>query len=222
MNYFSIARANIRELLPQGRSGDDSLKRFAEANVEHYQIVGATLAKLSLMVFLQKLKWSNPIFDWVIVDESSMAPLALVLVGLMLGKRVVLIGDHEQLPPIVHVDSAPLIKVSLFERMISSYPESSVMLNIRYRSNEKISEWPSSFIYNGRIRTDLSVRNSKLDFTITSDETDVVKILDSSHPIVWVDTGRSGYEKWVKYGGGWSAYNILEAAITLRIYSGSW
>lgn len=209
---------SIRDLLPQFKASYGSFKEFAESSVSDYKIVGATLSKLSMMVFLNKLDWSRHVFDWVIVDESSMATLPLVLVGLMLGRRLALIGDHEQLPPVVMVDASPLVKMSLFEKLISTYPERSVMLDVQYRSNERIAGWPSSFIYGGKLRTDLSVKDSILNITLDR-QCELFDILDPEEPVVWVDTGHLSYEKWAKYGEGWSAYNTTEAAITLKLIS---
>lgn len=204
----------IRDLLHKDKKENiqNSSLKFELSN---YNIVGATLAKLSMMVFLGKLKWSDPIFDWVIVDESSMLTVPQILIGLMLGTKFILVGDHKQLPPIIKVDVSEEVKTSLFEKLITDYKEFSIMLDTQYRSNEKIANWPSSFIYGGKIVTHKSVKNIKIHMKLIPRD-EFFEIIDANEPVIWVDTKVRSQAKSYKYGSGYSFCNKYEAALTIK------
>ncbi|RLE72502.1 MAG: hypothetical protein DRJ37_02680 [Thermoprotei archaeon] len=208
----------IRDLLPRFRKGD-ILRDFALMRIDNYKIVGATLSKLSVMIFLGKLSWKEPIFDWVIVDESSMTTFPQVLVALMLGNRFALIGDQEQLPPVIKVDANKEVGVSLFERLINTYQERSIMLDVQYRSNERIAGWSSRFIYGGKLKTHYSVKDIVLDIPLLSQDKALSEILAVNEPVVWVDSKDVSKEEWCRYGDGWSVYNEYEASLTLKLVS---
>lgn len=208
----------IRDLLPQHKVQGDLLRAFAELRLENYKIVGATLSRLSIMVFLGRLSWSRRIFDWVVVDESSMTTFPQVLIGIMLGKRFILVGDHEQLPPVVRVDVDDEVKSSFFEKLISGYGNRGIMLDTQYRNNEKIAEWPNRFIYDENLTTHPSVKSIRLD-TQPYFRDLFFEIINGDEPVVWIDTKHMSQAQWFKYGDGWSVCNEYEAALTLKTIS---
>jgi len=71
----------------------------------------------------------------------------------------VLVGDHEQLPPVVQAaeagddstDGNPL-STSLFERLIEQYPDAAVMLTRQYRMSQRIQAFSSAEFYDGALR----------------------------------------------------------------------
>ena len=65
-----------------------------------------------------------------------------------------LIGDQKQLGATILYPKANLLgmNISLFERMIEIYPKKYIMLKKQYRMNEQLSEFPSSFFYDGKIK----------------------------------------------------------------------
>ena len=134
----------LRELVPT--SGDELI------HLRTARIVGATLSKASILVMTDKLSWSTPFFDTVIVDESSMATIPLTLVGILLGKTFALVGDHFQLPPITKT-KLPSDCESLFQLLTERYREKSTFLNIQYRSHPSIVEFSSEYFYKKRAGT---------------------------------------------------------------------
>ena len=203
--------STVTDLLPRAKDG----KRFISNELKTFQIVGMTLSRLSLKVYHDKLSWSLPSYDWIIVDESANTTLPQVLMGLMLSPRSVLVGDHMQLPPIIVSKANLEVHESLFEKLIRSYPDRGVMLNIQYRSNEKIAKWPSYYIYNSKLKTANSVKNLKLE--LHSSVEDEFSAILGSEPVIWVDTKeKSKQEKWF-YGYGKSLCNDYEAALTIKI-----
>ena len=68
-------------------------------------LCNASRGNLSLATFYLSSGWAkenvNKIFDYVIMDEASQALLPMIAAVMKLGEKVVLIGDQNQLPPIV-------------------------------------------------------------------------------------------------------------------------
>ena len=97
-------------------------------------------------------------FDVAIVDEAGQLTEPGTLAALNLTDRFVLVGDHQQLPPVVQAegdlddaDTADLTQ-SLFERLIEAHPEASVMLDRQYRMSQRIQAFASREFYDGALR----------------------------------------------------------------------
>ncbi len=89
-------------------------------------------------------------FDVALVDEASQLTEPATLAAINLADRFVLVGDHEQLPPVVRADTE--LQTSLFERLIEAYPDASVMLDRQYRMAQRIQAFPSVEFYDGELR----------------------------------------------------------------------
>ncbi|MFX1521696.1 MAG: AAA domain-containing protein [Promethearchaeota archaeon] len=199
----------IRPLLRDVRTVDD-LKKWS--------IVGSTLTKAGFYTFQRTFDWYSPPFDYVIIDEASMASIPLTLVGMIFGKKIILVGDHLQLPPIFNVPIKQRLEKSLFEVLITKYPNHSTFLDTQYRSNKYIAMFSSHFMYGDQLRTAYGIENIHIDyFPINSDH--LIQSLSGRHPIVWIDTynfNGPGLE-WKLFGGRYSACNLFEAALIIKI-----
>uniref|UniRef100_A0AAV2LPH1 DNA replication ATP-dependent helicase/nuclease n=1 Tax=Knipowitschia caucasica TaxID=637954 RepID=A0AAV2LPH1_KNICA len=91
-------------------------------------------------------------FDFCIVDEASQISQPICLGPLFYAKRFVLVGDHQQLPPIVQNQEARSLGMdeSLFKRL-ECYSEAVVQLNVQYRMNRQIMSLSNSLMYEGRL-----------------------------------------------------------------------
>ncbi|XP_062417774.1 DNA replication ATP-dependent helicase/nuclease DNA2 [Pungitius pungitius] len=91
-------------------------------------------------------------FDFCIVDEASQISQPICLGPLFYAKRFVLVGDHQQLPPIVQNQEARSLGMdeSLFKRL-ELHGESVVQLNVQYRMNREIMSLSNSLMYEGRL-----------------------------------------------------------------------
>ncbi len=89
-------------------------------------------------------------FDVVLVDEASQLTEPDTLAAINRGDRFVLVGDHEQLPPVVR--SGGRLSKSLFERLHETYPEASVMLDQQYRMSQRIQAFSSREFYDDQLR----------------------------------------------------------------------
>ncbi|KZL84995.1 dna replication atp-dependent helicase dna2 [Colletotrichum incanum] len=93
-------------------------------------------------------------FDYCIVDEASQITLPICLGPIRMAKTFVLVGDHNQLPPLVQNEEAREggLDVSLFKLLSDTHPDSVVNLEHQYRMCEDIMTLSNTLIYEGRLR----------------------------------------------------------------------
>jgi len=89
-------------------------------------------------------------FDVAVVDEAAQLTEPETLAAINLADRFVLVGDHEQLPPVVRAEND--LTKSLFERLIEDHPEAGVMLDRQYRMAQRIQAYASREFYDGALR----------------------------------------------------------------------
>ncbi|KAI4827691.1 hypothetical protein KUCAC02_031069 [Chaenocephalus aceratus] len=102
----------------------------------------------------------------ILIDECAMAtePQALIPLVCNRPEKIVLIGDHKQLRPIVknvHVRRMGMAK-SLFERYHTMHKKSAVMLDTQYRMHKEICKFPSKEFYEGNLSTGVEQPSSVL------------------------------------------------------------
>lgn len=140
-------------------------------------------------------------FDLVVIDEATQATEPSCLVPITHGKKVVMAGDHRQLPPTVKNRKAEEkgFGDTLFERLAETYPNIKNMLEVQYRMHEKIMSFSSSEFYDDNLSADETVRDHTLeDFQLDIDafDNEVTSVLDPHEPVVFVDTaGREAKER---------------------------
>jgi len=118
---------------------DACASRLREASV-----VAATTASCGSRVMREQD------FDVAVVDEAGQLTEAATLAATALADRFVLIGDDQQLPPVVR--DAPRLETSLFERLHDAYPDASVLLDRQYRMAQRIQAFSSREFYDGALR----------------------------------------------------------------------
>ncbi|XP_008300802.1 helicase with zinc finger domain 2 [Stegastes partitus] len=102
----------------------------------------------------------------ILIDECAMATEPQALIPLVCNKpeKIVLIGDHKQLRPIVmnqHAKKLGMTK-SLFERYYAIHEKRAVMLDTQYRMHQDICEFPSKEFYEGKLKTGVEQPSSVL------------------------------------------------------------
>ncbi len=149
----------------------------------------------------------TPLFDVVIVDEAGQINEPMTLAAVNLAKRVILVGDHRQLPPIVPEEVSAQVHPerwlkdsvindiglagldqSLFERLIARAPH--VMLNRQYRMHRDIMAIPSRLFYDGRLEADESCANRTLpisDIQRAALPPGLAEVLSPDRPAVFID-----------------------------------
>ncbi|MFC7070720.1 AAA domain-containing protein [Halobaculum lipolyticum] len=89
-------------------------------------------------------------FDVAVVDEASQLTEPGTLAAINLADRFVLVGDHQQLPPVVRAENR--LRQSLFQRLIEDHPDAGVMLDRQYRMSQRIQAFSSREFYDGKLR----------------------------------------------------------------------
>ncbi|WP_299804942.1 AAA domain-containing protein [uncultured Shewanella sp.] len=131
------------------RGGESGFDRFM---LKSKQLVCGTLVGVGR----RNLELNDTSFDWVIVDEAGRAQAAELMVALQSGKRVLLVGDHKQLPPFYHQQHLKLAAKKLelgrgifyesdFERAFKT--TEGVTLDTQYRMVEPIGDLVSECFY---------------------------------------------------------------------------
>uniref|UniRef100_UPI00398EB479 DNA replication ATP-dependent helicase/nuclease DNA2 isoform X2 n=1 Tax=Pristiophorus japonicus TaxID=55135 RepID=UPI00398EB479 len=115
------------------------------------------LYKRELVVATTCMGMKHPIFsqrkfDFCIVDEASQINQLICLGPLFAADRFVLVGDHQQLPPIIQSSAARALGMdeSLFKRLEQNF-DAVVQLNVQYRMNSTIMSLSNRLIYNGKL-----------------------------------------------------------------------
>ncbi|XP_060698286.1 DNA replication ATP-dependent helicase/nuclease DNA2 isoform X1 [Hemiscyllium ocellatum] len=115
------------------------------------------LYKSELVVATTCMGMKHPIFsqrrfDFCIVDEASQINQLICLGPLFAADRFVLVGDHQQLPPIVQSSDARALGMdeSLFKRLEQNF-DAIVQLNVQYRMNSTIMSLSNKLIYEGKL-----------------------------------------------------------------------
>jgi predicted DNA helicase len=141
-------------------------------------------------------------FDVVAIDEATQATEPSCLVPSTLGDRIVMAGDHRQLPPTVLSREASDrgLDRSLFERLAEEHGEGVLeMLAVQYRMHEKIMRFSGERFYDGRLRAAESVRGHTLRDLGWDDarvEGQLRRALLPEEPVVFLDTaGRETAER---------------------------
>jgi DNA replication ATP-dependent helicase Dna2 len=90
-----------------------------------------------------------------------------VCVGpLRFADKFVLVGDHNQLPPLVRNEEARVngLQESLFKMLNDAHPQSVACLSFQYRMNEDIMLLSNTLVYNNRLKCGAeNIAKSKLD-----------------------------------------------------------
>uniref|UniRef100_A0A8C5DP98 RNB domain-containing protein n=1 Tax=Gouania willdenowi TaxID=441366 RepID=A0A8C5DP98_GOUWI len=128
---------------------------------EHHDIILCTCTESSNPTLIDTVNARQ-----ILIDECAMATEPQALIPLVCNKpeKVVLIGDHKQLRPIVKNDRARKLGMakSLFERCHEIHANKRIMLDTQYRMHEDICQFPSEEFYENRLKTGVEQPSSVL------------------------------------------------------------
>ncbi|MEM6852804.1 MAG: AAA domain-containing protein, partial [Planctomycetota bacterium] len=128
-------------------------------NVMESQVLNGTSVVFATLAGAARVRSS---FDLVVVDEAAQALEIACWIPILKGTRVVLAGDHKQLPPTVKSNDS-LLEATLFERLSKRQNVPSTLLTTQYRMNKVISDWASNEMYDGSLVADASCAESTLE-----------------------------------------------------------
>lgn len=149
--------------------------RFGDLNGGY--VVGSTpFALLS-----QKL--ANVEFDVVLFDEASQVTLPLAIMGMLAANKYIFIGDENQLQPVSVMAVKENTQKSIFSYLADRGNETK--LNITYRLNDALAEWPNRMFYNNQLNP--SAEAAKRRLQLSGEESRWDFVLDPASPIIFLD-----------------------------------
>ena len=137
-------------------------------------------------------------FGTLFIDEAAQALEAACWIPMRRASRVILAGDHCQLPPTVKSIAALRAGLgkTLMERIAENKPEVVTLLKIQYRMNDEIMRFSSDWFYGGKVESAPQIKYRS--------------VLDYDHPITWIDT--SNEENQITIEGGDAPEDSASAA----------
>lgn len=212
-------RKAIRELRRKKKGRDDNfhqkLERLKSRATELEIRINASLFGEARVIASTLVGSANRLLDGMkfgtlFIDEAAQALEAACWIPMRRVSRVVLAGDHCQLPPTVKSMAALKggLGKTLMERIVENKPECVTLLNVQYRMCDEIMRFSSDWFYDGKVTTAPEIARRK-------------SILRFDRPILWLDTGQidlgadepGSKEQFV--GENFGRINKGEAALTL-------
>ena len=153
-------------------------------------------------------------FHTLFVDEAAQAMEAACWIAMQKCDRVILAGDHCQLPPTIKSPAALKANLgqTLMEQLVEKHPSAVSMLNVQYRMSEELMRFSSEWFYHGELKAAPMIRERSI-------------LSDIENPLVWIDTSslpaddgsgeQSVHEEYV--GLNYGRINKPEAQAAIRV-----
>ena len=209
---------NIRKTLNEGlndksgRSRQNLRRRLKHRQMELEIKINADLFEQASVVSCTLIGSAYHImehchFSTLFIDEAAQALEPACWAAILKADRVVLCGDHQQLPPTVKCFEAARKGLSntLMQYVVRTKPECITLLTTQYRMHRDIMEFPSRWFYHGALQAAPEVADR------------LVHLMDT--PLTWIDTVRCGFGE--RQNRSMSRLNTDEAKLvvhTLRDY----
>lgn len=202
---------SIRKMLREGAKGEQAHRlrnRETELEIkihadlfEQARVVSCTLIGSAYRLMERRR------FSTLFVDEAAQALEPACWAAILKADRVVMSGDHQQLPPTVKSLTAAKggLADTLMQKVVALWPQAVNLLTVQYRMNEEIMAFSSRWFYEGRLQAAEEAAHR------------LVSPIDT--PLMWLDTSALDYEE--KENRQKSISNSQEARLvihTLRDY----
>jgi ATP-dependent RNA/DNA helicase IGHMBP2 len=141
----------------------------------------------------------------VVIDEAGQGIEPASWIPILKGEKLILAGDHLQLPPTIKSDEAARkgLVNTLLEKLANRHPEAVTLLEEQYRMHEQIMQYSSDVFYKGQLRAHASVARHTL--------------YPGDSPLLFIDTAGCGFEEKAE---GTSTTNPEEAQFLIRHLAG--
>lgn len=141
------------------------------------QVITATLVGANNYM-IRQLKYKT-----VVIDEAGQALEPACWIPILKAQKVVLAGDHFQLPPTIKSNEAAQkgLSTTLLEKCVALHPEAVTLLEEQYRMHEMIMGYSSAVFYENRLKAHASVAQHLL--------------FANDAPISFVDTAGCGFDE---------------------------
>ena len=178
-------RKAIRDLRSHRKRGDErfhqKMERLKERATELELRINAQLFGEARVIACTLVGSANRLlegqkFGTLFIDEAAQALEAACWIPIRRVSRVILAGDHCQLPPTIKSFAAMKAGLgkTLMERIVENKPETVTLLKMQYRMNEEIMRFSSDWFYGNKVESAPEVKYRS--------------ILDLDIPMTWIDT----------------------------------
>ncbi|MCQ2212053.1 MAG: AAA domain-containing protein [Bacteroidaceae bacterium] len=208
---WSIRKA-IRDIRDHKKKGDNihqKIARLRERASEIEMRINASLFDEARVIACTLVGSANKIlvgqkFSTLFIDEAAQALEPACWIAMRRASRVILAGDHQQLPPTIKCYEAMRqgLGKTLMERLVENQPQSVTLLKVQYRMNDDIMRFSSDYFYGGQVMSDDSVRNRGL--------------LQLDNPMLWISTSEDLEAKEEFIGENHGRINKPEAELTIQ------
>jgi hypothetical protein len=178
--YFSMTDdLEAKKVLVTGEFLERFENEYARL-VEKYSHTTAATCQSSMQ--LKKggagIRDSGETYDLVIIDEAARANPLDLFIPMSMGRKIILVGDHRQLPQMLEPDvlklilddlrymDLPDIRISLFERLYGMFSSGqnpkAIQLNTQYRMHPDVCDFVSNAFYDGALRSGISAADREI------------------------------------------------------------
>lgn len=143
----------------------------------------------------------NRRYQTIVIDEAGQAIEPACWIPILKGEKLILAGDHFQLPPTIKSDEAARegLAVTLLQKCVGQYPESVVMLREQYRMNKMIMGYSSAIFYENKLIANHTVSEHTL--------------FPNDQPLYFIDTAGCGFYEQLE---GTNISNPEEASFLIK------
>ena len=176
-------RKTIRQIRENRKRGDNvhqKIARLRDRAAEIEMVINAQLFDEARVVACTLVGSANKLlvrhkFSTLFIDEAAQALEPACWIATRRASRIILAGDHQQLPPTIKCYEAMKqgLGKTLMERIVENQPEAVTLLQVQYRMNDAIMKFSSDWFYHGQVESDESVKHRS--------------VLDWEYPIQWID-----------------------------------
>ena len=176
-------RKTIRQIKENRKRGDNvhqKIARLRDRASEIEMAINAQLFDEARVVACTLVGSANKLlvrhkFSTLFIDEAAQALEPACWIAIRRASRVILAGDHQQLPPTIKCYEAMKqgLGKTLMERIVENQPDAVTLLKVQYRMNDDIMKFSSDWFYQGEVESDESVKHRS--------------VLDFEHSIQWID-----------------------------------
>lgn len=198
-NFGHAEREQRKALFNEARrimkDAGDTEQFIMDSVLEKAQVITATLVGAGHYTV------NDREYHTVVIDEAGQSLEPACWIPILKAQKVILAGDHFQLPPTIKSDEAARngLRNTLLQKCIAAHPETVVLLGEQYRMHEAIMAYPSKVFYKDQLRAHASVAGSLL--------------IPEDLPLLFVDTAGCGFEERQE---GTSVSNPEEADFLFR------
>ena len=206
-------RKTIREIRQHRKRGDEKyhqkIERLKSRATELEIRINAELFGEARVIACTLVGSANRLlqgqkYGTLFIDEAAQALEAACWIPIRKATRVILAGDHCQLPPTIKSLAAMHggLDKTLMERIVENKPDVVTLLRIQYRMNDEIMRFSSDYFYHGQVESAPEVKHRG--------------ILDYDEPIEWIDTSDiDAKEEFI--GETFGRVNKTEAELTMAV-----